>query len=718
MKKFSFLTALFAASLVLALGSFGCKTDKKDDSSSSSVQITEIILSDDTANMVVGDIAQVRATSDGKTSVSCEWVSSDTKIATVNEYGDITAVSPGKADITASVGDVNAKCAVTVTLGGNLPSLSIESDDFLQVDMLNRAEIGGKVFFAGIAYDDASITYTLEDNALGKVEDGVFTPLKKGETTLTVSAEWRGIQSPYLTKEITVKVIDNVLLKIGGKPVAGDLTLGMIKSFEGETYDTELTLMPELVVNGNSLKPAVTVGNTSVAEYDAESEVLSAVAAGSTTLTIGYVGEDFEFSQEVNVTVLKPIAKYADKVDFSTLKGIIEKKDGTDLFATLFDTEIVAASMNGKTLAVSGGKITDASVARGSVTENQTIVVENDRYGYEFTADCCALFVKVPEDLLNMVLTEDKREIGGYICLCNDIDMTNFDINGDGRVGSTGNYFQYDTFYPYYSLGGKGNTDMLDAKKGKGFTGVFDGRGHKINNFHMGNSYGFFGNMNGAAVRNVAYTNTDIFKQGMIGTLFALNATNVQIENVYVSINVADITSADYNRKSYCALFGCADYTNISFTDFLLEMSDTFDSTATGVAGQAVGFFGSLVYTPYYVDKKLDAGTEFPGYLMKYSIKSVYVIAKPASTNGRIFPLVQQSNMSVYASNDFADIEERATISFDTNNNPVTAESGNMKIYHWANAWRYDSYAKMIEAGKTKVGSWDISSGAPVYEAN
>ena len=100
----------------------------------------------------------------------------------------------------------------------------------------------------------------------------------------------------------------------------------------------------------------------------------------------------------------------------------------------------------------------------------------------------------------------------------------------------------------------------------------------------MGNSYGFFGNMNGAAVRNVAYTNTDIFKQGMIGTLFALNATNVQIENVYVSINVADITSADYNRKSYCALFGCADYTNISFTDFLLEMSDTFDSTATGVS--------------------------------------------------------------------------------------------------------------------------------------
>ena len=59
MKKFSFLTALFAASLVLALGSFGCKTDKKDDSSSSSVQINEIILRDETASKVEGDIANL-----------------------------------------------------------------------------------------------------------------------------------------------------------------------------------------------------------------------------------------------------------------------------------------------------------------------------------------------------------------------------------------------------------------------------------------------------------------------------------------------------------------------------------------------------------------------------------------------------------------------------------------------------------------------------------
>ena len=45
---------------------------------------------------------------------TCEWASSDTAVATVNQNGLVTAVAQGEANITAKLGDLTAVCKVTV----------------------------------------------------------------------------------------------------------------------------------------------------------------------------------------------------------------------------------------------------------------------------------------------------------------------------------------------------------------------------------------------------------------------------------------------------------------------------------------------------------------------------------------------------------------------------------------------------------------------------
>ena len=89
----------------------------------------------------------------------------------------------------------------------------------------------------------------------------------------------------------------------------------------------------------------------------------------------------------------------------------------------------------------------------------------------------------------------------------------------------------------------------------------------------------------------------------------------------------------------------------------------------------------------------------------------------PRAASGRIMPLRQSTAVIVYAANDFADIAEDAAVSLNaTTLNPEVNASSNLKLYHWANAYRYDNYEQM-KAAITKVGNWDISSGAPVLVA-
>lgn len=87
------------------------------------IPVEKISLSDTQVELTEGETATISCTvypsdAEDKTVV---WTSSDTKIATVNSYGKITAVSKGECTITATCGEISK--TVEITVKKKLPNL-------------------------------------------------------------------------------------------------------------------------------------------------------------------------------------------------------------------------------------------------------------------------------------------------------------------------------------------------------------------------------------------------------------------------------------------------------------------------------------------------------------------------------------------------------------------------------------------------------------------
>jgi len=703
-----FITSFFTASCFKIGGNSSTSSDPDPT-------ISEVILDEASVSLTLGETRSLRAT-DGNETVLCNWTSSDDNIVSVNEWGMLTANKVGSATITAERGGKKAYCEVGVTLGGYLPVLEIGTDDEIQVDLAHSADISGRVLFNGKYYSDAKISYVLSDGTIGKVANGVFKPAKAGSTTVTVTAEWRDVKSEFLTREITINVIHNVNFFADGKPVPDEVELYTIKNFEGKTYETEWKLNPSINVDGVEKKPEINIEDEEIVEYDEETGVLLAKKSGVTKIELYYYSEATRISKSIDVNVILPVAEYADIIpDFSALNGEIRYK-GRNLLKELFVGGVYSAEQDGCALDVSKeGKILGVRTDKSGISRF-SVTVFGENYGYEFKLEGCALIINGAEDLLDFRLTADRKTIEGYVVMKNDVDMASLDVNGDGQTASTGSVAMHDTFYPYYLKGGVlAATDMLTdietSKAVAGFTGIFEGNGHTIKNFHAGNSYGFFGTISAATVRNVAFTDVDLYPAYSVGIVFAKYAANVKMQNVYLSIKTGDFSDDNYIRTKNCMLFAGADSTDKSFENCIIETDATYEKDAlSGWSGASVGIFGSAGTTNYYVDYPA-----YPGYMAKFSVKGLYMIA-PKAANGRVMPLIQYNGISVYASNDFTDFAEKTNMRLDdATRNPVADASGNQKIYHWAYAYRYDSYAEMLANKVTKVGNWNVTADGIIW---
>lgn len=131
MKLRNFLK-LMAMALVVPMALVACYDN--DEPEIPKVQ-ESVVLDTDDADLLVGESVQLNATAvvdPMATSKVINWTSSDSSVATVDANGRVTAVAPGKAIITASLGDgrpsatceieVDAEDALLVFNGGNMYS--------------------------------------------------------------------------------------------------------------------------------------------------------------------------------------------------------------------------------------------------------------------------------------------------------------------------------------------------------------------------------------------------------------------------------------------------------------------------------------------------------------------------------------------------------------------------------------------------------------------
>ncbi|MBR1809134.1 MAG: Ig domain-containing protein [Paludibacteraceae bacterium] len=162
---------------------------------STNIAVDGVSLDKTELKLEVGKSEQLTATVDprGATNTKVTWTSSDTKVATVDENGNVTAVGVGIATITVTTDDggFTATCKVEVT-ASTTPIVHVEGIAFAK----SHTEITLYVndtqqLQYSITPSDATnqaVTWSAADQTVVSVSNtGLVTALKKGDTKVTVT---------------------------------------------------------------------------------------------------------------------------------------------------------------------------------------------------------------------------------------------------------------------------------------------------------------------------------------------------------------------------------------------------------------------------------------------------------------------------------------------------------------------------------------------------
>lgn len=168
--------------LAMCIATFvGCNVG--GNSSADSVKIT---LSATELTLEIGEQAKLDATVENSDE-DVTWTSSNTAVARVNSFGQLQALALGTTDVTATIGDVLAKCVVTVA-----PVLSASTTDLTLIvpgDDVPVELSAVAVTFSGNPEVEASdVTVVSANEAVAKYEDGNVVAVAEGTTTVTATA--------------------------------------------------------------------------------------------------------------------------------------------------------------------------------------------------------------------------------------------------------------------------------------------------------------------------------------------------------------------------------------------------------------------------------------------------------------------------------------------------------------------------------------------------
>ena len=163
----SFLFSIFSIQLILPTKLVSAYTS----------DFNFVLLSQYDARVNIGDEFYLIAfTSTGKIPT---WKSSDSKVASVNKYGKVTAKKDGSAVITAKIKDAYASCLVTV----NKTRISISHTKV-------NLQRGESVSLKAITSNGSKVTWKSRKKSVATVDEyGRITGIKPGETEITCSAD-------------------------------------------------------------------------------------------------------------------------------------------------------------------------------------------------------------------------------------------------------------------------------------------------------------------------------------------------------------------------------------------------------------------------------------------------------------------------------------------------------------------------------------------------
>ena len=298
MKK-CFVLLMAAAVMIVA----GCNDDEKEPSV---VPVTGVSLSKSSTEIkeTKTELILATVTPENATKKDVTWSSSDESVATVDKYGEISAVKEGDAIITVTTvdGDFKATCAVKV-----VPNVAVAVAGVTLTSPQDEIYTNQKIALVATVTpadaDNKEITWSVSDESVVAINaDGVLQGLKAGNVTITVTtAEGGKTATCAVTVSADCLVADFEWDNIGAKYTPyysnlnadGSIPFIGICEVEAEPLDMEEKTPPEAVtIPRGTGKVLHLYGTQDHAEYG-----ISGVHSGpeiEVTLPTGKLG-DYKF---------------------------------------------------------------------------------------------------------------------------------------------------------------------------------------------------------------------------------------------------------------------------------------------------------------------------------------------------------------------------------------------------------------------------------------
>lgn len=243
---------------------------------------TKVTLNTKAATLNVSESLKLTASvePDNVTNGTVNWRSSDIKVATVDSQGNVKAIAPGKATITATCVDMEATCEITVvapdpkTLVMSYAEVNLHATETFKLS----ATVGGETGNYNFNWNSSNTKVATVD------QTGLVTAVEPGTATITVSYEGMSATcNVTVTKTLaTIVILDPTSLSMR----TGELASLNATVYPNYTTDKTLTWVSD---------------NEAVATVD-ENGIVNAVAEGYAVITV-YCGNVFA---QCNVTVENP----------------------------------------------------------------------------------------------------------------------------------------------------------------------------------------------------------------------------------------------------------------------------------------------------------------------------------------------------------------------------------------------------------------------------
>lgn len=153
------------------------------------VLVSSVTLNTTTLSLTEGDTITLTATvgPSNATDRTVTWTSSDTKVATVDENGKVTAVAAGSATIMAKAGDQTSTCSVVVS-AKVVPVTSVSLDQ-TSLALTEEDSVTLTVTVGPENATDKTVTWSSSDTNVATVDQtGRVTAVKAGAAIITAKA--------------------------------------------------------------------------------------------------------------------------------------------------------------------------------------------------------------------------------------------------------------------------------------------------------------------------------------------------------------------------------------------------------------------------------------------------------------------------------------------------------------------------------------------------